>query len=146
MVPPVESSSTASKQSGPGDLFPEADFVVQLRAALLDHRWRDTHNYVGFAGAARARPEAFNLAEPPPIGDHLRLSILNDGQRYVSHFTPAHEEGRQWDLEIEAVLHRESRFAPKTVRVSARMPGVNMQNKAGLALRSPKLLAASAAA
>ncbi len=118
LVPPVELTSAAGKQSGPDDLFPEAGYVMQLRASVPDHRWRDTQNYVGFADAATIQPEAFNLPEPPPIGDHLRLSILDDGQHHISRFAPPDGGGQQWDLEIEAVLQDEIRFAPKTVRVA----------------------------
>ena len=116
-VPPVEDGGTG-KQEGAGTPFPEADFTLQLRAEVLDHPWRDTQNYLGFAGAVTTEPHAFNLAEPPPIGDHLRLSIVDDGQRYVSRFIPGSEEGGQWDVEIEAILEGESRAKPRTVRVA----------------------------
>ncbi len=78
--------------------------MLQLRAELPELQLRDLQNYIGFAEQAAAQPHAFNLAEPPPVGDHLRLSILEGSKRYLSYFMPVGEEGRQWDLEVTALM------------------------------------------
>lgn len=116
-VAPVEAVA-APKRAASEDLFPEADFMLQVRAELPGLSLRDTQNYVGFAEAAAAQPHRFNLAEPPPIGDHLRLSILNDEQRYVSYFKPAGEDGGQWDFEVTASVEGASRFEPRLVQIT----------------------------
>ena len=117
-IPPIEAAATAPTEARAEDLFPETGFMLQLQAQLPEHDLHDTHNYLGFAEQAAASKHGLTLAEPPPIGDHLRLSIVDDGHRYISHFAPQGEDGRQWDLEIEAVLQDEHRVTPKTVRVA----------------------------
>ncbi|MFQ5570998.1 MAG: PQQ-binding-like beta-propeller repeat protein [Rhodothermales bacterium] len=116
-IPPVE-AGTASKRAQSEPLFPDADFMLQLQAEIEGASLRDTENYVGFAEDVAERRHALNLVEPPAVGDHLRLSILNDGTRYASYFQPAGEEGRQWDLEIAASVPSERRFRERTVTVS----------------------------
>ena len=118
-VPPVRAQGEAlAKQAQPATLFPDADFMLQLRAEVPALRWRDTQNFIGFAEEATVRPHAFNLGEPPPIGDHLRLSIVESEQRYVSYFKPDGEEGQQWDLEVTAVVEGARRFESRLVDVA----------------------------
>ena len=116
-VPPVETVA-APKQGQQADLFPDADFMLQLRAELPALRLRDTQNFLGFAEEATARPHAFNLGEPPPIGNHLRLSIVEGERRYVSYFKPASEEGQRWDLDVTTVLEGVRGFEAQIVEVA----------------------------
>ena len=86
-------------------------YRLRLLADVEGQPLRDTQNYLGFADAAQAGHDVFDFTEAPPIGDYVRLSIVENGTRYAGNFKPANGGGQHWDLEVDGT------FARKSVRV-----------------------------
>ncbi|GIV60327.1 MAG: hypothetical protein KatS3mg043_1416 [Rhodothermaceae bacterium] len=101
-IPPVEAGEVAAKEVPLP--WQAADFAVQLMAEVPRYGLRDTYNAVGFAGATMAGWGSLDLREPPGIGPHVQLSIVENGRRYLSRFVRAPESGAAWDLEVSATL------------------------------------------
>ena len=101
-VPPTEVGQTAARGESKG----EEGYRLHLRADVRELDLRDTQNVFGFAeGAAdegAAERDRLDLAEPPPITSHLRLSAVEDGVRLGHSFRPTGTDGADWELEITA--------------------------------------------
>jgi len=108
---------TASSASDADAQRPVADgYRLTLSATLPDGR-RDLRNVVGTHPAAREGRDRFDASEPPPIGPHVRLSVL-DGEHRLSHsFRPVGGAGQSWDLEITTAEER-TRATSVTLRLS----------------------------
>ncbi len=116
-VPNREATAQAAKQASSDELFPEASFLVQLRAEVPERGLRDTQNFAGFAAQAAEGWDPMDLPEPPGIGEHLRLSLVQEGRRLTSAFRPGQAGGGQWDLEL-AVSPSDGLAAAVSVQVA----------------------------
>ncbi|MEP0546713.1 MAG: Ig-like domain-containing protein [Rhodothermales bacterium] len=97
-VPPLEGGlPTRLEAKGKED-----GYRLHLRADVPARGLRDTQNVLGFAEGAAAGPDRLDLAEPPPIASHLRLSAVEDGRRLGHSFRPAGTDGADWELELTA--------------------------------------------
>lgn len=76
------------------------EYTVQIAAEIPGTSYRDTQNRVGVRTNAVDGRDAFDYAEPPPIGDYLRLSIIENGERFAGNFKKAGVDGAYWDLEL----------------------------------------------
>jgi hypothetical protein len=99
-------SSTLNK-TVPEALFgTELDYAVRFEATLdrsggsTPETFHDAKNVVGIKENMRRSQQG--VAEPPPIGEHVRLSILEDGNRLAGSLRPAGKEGQTWDLNVTA--------------------------------------------
>ena len=98
-VPPTEVGQTAARGESKG----EEGYRLHLRADVRELDLRDTQNVFGFAeGAADGQQDRLDLAEPPPITSHLRLSAVEDGVRLGHSFRPTGTDGADWELELTA--------------------------------------------
>ena len=88
-VPPVEATAEEARLVADG-----GGYRLRLRAEAGD--LRDTQNLVGFAEAERAR------SEPPPPGDHVRLSVVDGDRRLAHSFRSPQGGGAAWDVEVTA--------------------------------------------
>ena len=52
--------------------------------------------------------DALDFAEAPGIGDRVRLSIIEDGERLAGSFKPEGGAGQQWDVEVTVEIENES--------------------------------------
>ena len=108
-VPPVAASTVgaeAPKQVAPFPFDVETNYALQLSATLSvagsETKWHDVQNYVGLAAQASASSGHEDVAEAPPIGEHVRLSIVENGQRWAGNLRPAAAAGQVWEIEIAA--------------------------------------------
>lgn len=77
-------------------------YRLQLVAEVDGEPLRDSHSFIGFASTASDGRDRLDLSEAPPIGDYVRMSIMQEGERYASNFKPMSEEGQFWDVELDA--------------------------------------------
>jgi hypothetical protein len=94
---PVIGKVSASKRA----LGPE-DFALRLGVDMPGTKYRDTYNYVGLRSDALAGQDRYDAPKPPPIGDGLRVSILEGGTDYLENFKPAGTEGQSWIVSVRA--------------------------------------------
>lgn len=78
---------------------PEASYAVRVEARSGDYA--DLNNVVGFTSPAPGR-DRLELREPPPVGDHLRVSVIESDERWMWSLRPERADGAYWDLEVAA--------------------------------------------
>ncbi len=136
-VPPVRTASPAPADRSPPSLdaiaagaragsksSPPRSYRVQMRARVsLDAQGRtlrDRDNWVGLLPGAQPGAGPEDLPEPPPVGDYVRLSVIEPdapGRFRATSFRPLTETGHAWDIEVGARV-RERFFTRKDVTVS----------------------------
>ncbi|MEP0548476.1 MAG: FlgD immunoglobulin-like domain containing protein [Rhodothermales bacterium] len=94
LVPPRESVGGGAVQA------PETDYIVHIGARMGDRA--DLHNVVGFAATAATGRDRLDLGEPPPIGEHVRVSVIENGERWMRSLKPVRADGEMWDVEVTA--------------------------------------------
>ncbi|MEM8486323.1 MAG: PQQ-binding-like beta-propeller repeat protein [Bacteroidota bacterium] len=67
---------------------------MQLTAAIPSFGYTDSQNWIGFDAA----PAESSMLEAPPFGEHVRLSLLDNNEKYAIHFQPHAEAGARWPL------------------------------------------------
>ncbi|GMQ81594.1 MAG: hypothetical protein BMS9Abin05_1026 [Rhodothermia bacterium] len=82
------------------------EYTVQITAEIPGTVYRDTQNRIGVRMNALDGRDAFDYAEPPPIGDYLQLSIIESGERFAGSFKAAGAEGAYWDLQLTGTAPR----------------------------------------
>ncbi|HXG01139.1 MAG TPA: T9SS type A sorting domain-containing protein [Bacteroidota bacterium] len=102
IVPPVEAQPGLPKFRALTEID-KSDFVLQLSAASTPAGLRDDHNYLGFKQGATPAEDRLDLSEPPPVGEYLRLSIV-DRKAFAANFKPATQEGEFWKLIVVSSL------------------------------------------
>ena len=101
-VPPVESLfSNIPKNTFYN--FSSNSFLVQIKSKLESTEIKDLQNYVGMENNATNNYDKFDILEPPPISDELRLSILSEEKIYAQNIKGHSSEGTFWDLKISSV-------------------------------------------
>jgi hypothetical protein len=99
-IPPIDAASAplaaqtrASRTSQP------PPFTVRIEAALPDGR-RDARNAIGLRPGAAPGIDGFDVSEPPPVGPHVRLSVLEGSRRLAQSVKPSGTDGQVWTLEL----------------------------------------------
>lgn len=78
----------------------EPTFAVRVSAA--SGAYRDTLNVMGFAPEAQPGRDRFDLAEMPPIGEHLRVTVVDGRAEWMRSIKPLSTDGAAWDLDVTA--------------------------------------------
>ncbi len=91
--------SEALGDGGRPDL-PEATYTVRVSAEA--DAYRDTLNVIGFATGSEIGRDGMDLAEPPPIGAYVRVSVIENGERLMRSLRPERADGELWDVEVTA--------------------------------------------
>ena len=107
-VYPVETTGPPKKFNPKRMVTHENDYVLQLSVGVPGFKVIDTQNYLGLLRNASAGFEDEDIPEAPPIGDYVRLSVIEDGVRFAGNFKPLNEEGQEWKLELDSSLPFES--------------------------------------
>lgn len=79
---------------------PEASYAVRVGAQ--SGAYADLNNVVGFAPAAALERDRLDLREPPPVGQYVRLSVIENEARWMWNLKPERADGAFWDLEVSA--------------------------------------------
>jgi hypothetical protein len=119
-VPPVAAEATLARQPAARST-PKATYALQLVGHLRIpgddvSGLVDTENYAGWGEGATSRFGPEDHPEVPPIGPHVRISLLEDGLRLSRSLRPARKEGHVWDLDVAAQVD-EPFFREKVVAV-----------------------------
>ena len=80
----------------------DAQATYAVRVSAASGAYRDTLNVMGFASAAQGGRDRLDLAEPPPIGEHVRVSVMDGGARWMRSLKPESADGAAWDFEVAA--------------------------------------------
>ncbi len=105
-IPPRESQGVAQKLA----TLPRVaanEFILQLKARGIKSGWKDEQNFVGMVGGASDGLDQHDFLEAPPIGDYLRLSIVDENV-YAGNFRAISEQGSFWDLQLSTTGQKES--------------------------------------
>jgi hypothetical protein len=96
VIPAVHKDGGASYSPGPGE------FLLQLSVSVPGTEYRDTYNYVGFRAGATSGRDRLDAPKPPPIGDGVRLNILDGGVQYLENYRAVAGEGTSWVIELRS--------------------------------------------
>jgi hypothetical protein len=98
--PPIAAQGGVPKLSKRLSINSESEYMLQLSAAMQNTRLIDTQNYLGLRENASDIRDNLDLAEAPPIGEHIQLSIIENEARYAANFKPTQSSGHQWEVEL----------------------------------------------
>ena len=112
-IPPVEATAVAGKHAA----SLAGVYTLRLVAELPDYGLNDSQNVLGLADEAASGRDDLDRAEAPPIGDHVRLSIVEGDDRFAFNFKPAQGEGQRWDVDVTAAIESEAVALRRHVRV-----------------------------
>lgn len=104
-VPPIEAATNIARNKP--ILQSNDDYVVQIEAQVLGSELQDRYNFLGFKSGATREDDRLDLHEPPPIGDHVQLSIVQ-GKRFAANFKPVPRDGEEWNLELSSTLSHQT--------------------------------------
>ena len=103
-VPPVAAPDRAVMKQSRERFAGEDGYVLHWTAVIPETDIVDGSNYLGFRSTAESGRDRYDFREAPPIGDYVRLSVMDGGERWAGNFKPPSEEGSQWEMEISSSL------------------------------------------
>jgi hypothetical protein len=103
LVPPLDASLYSPKVTPAANLSLSGDYTLRLAAELPGTEYRDTYNYLGLRQGATTGQDALDAPKPPPPGDALELSILDNGVAYLQNFKPAGTDGESWIVALRGI-------------------------------------------
>jgi fibronectin type 3 domain-containing protein len=103
VVPPVGPDAAPSRKE-----MPPADSTYTLRVSTHMNGTRAQQIRLGLRPDAQAGPDALDVAQAPPIGRSVQLSVTEDGSgdnaarttRWAGSFKPTDENGQRWRLSL----------------------------------------------
>ncbi|MCI0495808.1 T9SS type A sorting domain-containing protein, partial [candidate division KSB1 bacterium] len=101
LVPPIASQGGIRKLSKRLAINSDTEYMLQLSAAMQNTKLMDTQNYLGLREKASDFRDDLDLAEAPPIGEYIQLSIIENEERFAANFKPVLSPGNQWDVELK---------------------------------------------
>lgn len=101
-IPPIEASGAVASRGSATASAADPAATMRLSARLPKHGLSDRNNIVGLARGSETGRDRMDYAEPPPVGDHVRLSIIEGDERLAGSFKPFRDEGQWWDLKLTA--------------------------------------------
>ena len=116
-IPPVEAGAVAGKHASAGSISASGAYTLRLVAELPDYGLHDSQNVLGLADAATDGRDDMDRAEAPPIGDYVRLSIVDEGERFAANFKPAQGDGQRWEVDVTAAIESEAVALRRHVRI-----------------------------
>ena len=114
-IPPVASIETETDVTA--EKIPAQSARLQIVARLPELDLSDTQNWVGFDETAEVGLDGLDTREAPPFGDHVRLSIRENGVAYALNYKPWSDAGQSWTLELTSSLPQEA-LAGKKIEFS----------------------------
>jgi hypothetical protein len=107
-IHPVEAVTLPEKFNPKTITETEDDYLLQLMVSIPGYKLIDTQNYIGLLEHASEGFDDLDISEAPPIGDYVRLSIIEDYMRFAGNFKPLNTNGHQWQLELDSTLPGEN--------------------------------------
>jgi hypothetical protein len=107
-IPPIAAAATNPKQKSRFQIDETQDFLLQLVARLPGTKLEDSENFIGFLKQATEEIDPLDFAEPPPIGEYLRLTSLQAGRSYAGNFKPLPQEGDCWHILISSSIQQKN--------------------------------------
>lgn len=101
--PPIAAPAGIPKLSKRLTINTESEYMLQFSAAMQQSRLMDTQNFIGFRTNAKDAWDNLDLAEAPPIGEYIQLSIIENEERFAANFKPTLTAGNQWEVELRAL-------------------------------------------
>lgn len=98
--------AAADRSSERGRLFGDEPAYSLSVTARMEREGRaplrDVHTEMGVADGAAPGIGVEDVAAPPPIGEYLRVSIVEEETRLAGSLRPPGRDGYEWDLEVSA--------------------------------------------
>ncbi len=101
---PIEAPRTLQKWADTWKKADEGEYILQLQAQVRNMKLKDTQNFIGFKYGAEEAYDETDVPEAPPIGDHVRLSIVEGKLRFAGNFKPITDDGHYWDVEVSSTV------------------------------------------
>lgn len=102
LMPPIAAQDGGTKLSKCLTINPDREYLLQLSATMQNTKLMDTQNFIGLRERASYSRDNLDLAEAPPIGEHIQLSIIENEERFAANFKPAQSSGHCWNIELSA--------------------------------------------
>ena len=99
MVYPSEAPAIAAKRNSLAGIQSD-DYILQFRASIPNTSLTDGQNYIGMKQNSSDGWDRSDFSEAPPIGDFVRLSIIEDQRRWAGNFKSNRGDGQVWEMEI----------------------------------------------
>lgn len=100
-ISPKESPPGLPPSASRGDRHdPGISYALNLTAEMPEVNWRDSHNLLGFLSEQTPMHKRINDPEPPPIGEYVRLSIVDRGMDFMSRLMELPDDGQTWNIEL----------------------------------------------
>ena len=103
IIPPTESTQDTVRKLVYRKINSN-DFLLQIKSNLESTNICDNLNYVGMKSNAKDSYDNFDILEPPPITNDLKLSILSNGKEYAQNIVSSSSEGSFWDIEVRTQI------------------------------------------
>jgi hypothetical protein len=101
-VPPIEAGDRVARTDPL--VCGDGEYRLQLSASVPETKLVDGWNYLGLLKGAESGTDPKDFFEAPPIGDFVRLSIVENGERFAGNFKSPFSEGNRWEMEVGSTL------------------------------------------
>ncbi|MDZ7341560.1 MAG: T9SS type A sorting domain-containing protein [candidate division KSB1 bacterium] len=104
LIPPIAASPGIPKYKSGRQIDENREFLLRLVARIPGTRLEDSENFIGFLQQATDDIDAYDFAEPPPIGEYVRLTSIAGGSSYAGNFKPLPQAGNYWNLMVSSTV------------------------------------------
>jgi ligand-binding sensor domain-containing protein len=104
LINPIEADESFIKSMNEPLTTFNNEFILQLSANVPGTELIDNKNYLGLLKNASDQIDEIDFSEAPPIGDYIRLSIIDEDERYAGSFKSNGKNGQVWELELNSSL------------------------------------------
>ncbi|HEV8539360.1 MAG TPA: FlgD immunoglobulin-like domain containing protein [Bacteroidota bacterium] len=102
-VPPKETVALAITRRNQIDGWEEElMYAENFAAEIPELGLKDSRNLLGFWKEAAPSRTRINDREPPPIGEYLRLSIVDGGKDFMTRVAELPVDGLTWEVEVSS--------------------------------------------
>jgi len=106
MVYPSETPALNAKQIASAE-NQTGEYILKFRASIPNTSLFDGQNYIGMKKNSSDGWDANDFSEAPPIGDYVRLSIIENQRRCAGCFKSIREDGQVWEMEVTSSMENE---------------------------------------
>ncbi len=101
---PIPAPTGLPKKTLTENINLEEEYYIQISGKMKNTLLVDENNFVGLLKTSPVGCEKADISEAPPIGDFVRLSVIEEKHRYAAKFKPVNQEGQCWDMTIDATI------------------------------------------
>jgi hypothetical protein len=103
-IPPIPAPEGLPKKTLTENINLNEEYYIQISGKMKNTLLVDENNFVGLLKTTPAGCEKADISEAPPIGDFVRLSVIEEKHRYAAKFKPVSQDGQCWNMAIDATI------------------------------------------